>query len=145
MKKVIALTICLFAFIGLTKADDDKPITVEQLPQKAQAFIQQYFKGKEISLAKLEKDMWNKKYEVVFVNGDKLEFDKNGEWEEVGCKFSEVPGGIVPKQIRDDVAKKYPDAKILGIERDSRGYDIQLNNRLELQYDTSFQLVDIDD
>lgn len=34
MKKLMTLAVCLFAFIGLTKADDDKPITVEQLPQK---------------------------------------------------------------------------------------------------------------
>ena len=52
---------------GLAKADDDRAITVDQLPQKAQEFIQKYFPKNEISLAKMEKDFWEKKYEVVVI------------------------------------------------------------------------------
>ena len=127
MKKLMTLAICLFAFIGITRADDDKPVTVDQLPQKAQTFIKQYFADKQVSLAKQERDFFDKSYEVMFVNGEKVEFDKNGEWKDVDCKFSEVP------------------ADIIQIDRDSRGYEVQLNNRLELSYNTSFQLTDIDD
>lgn len=145
MKKIITLFVCLIAFVGFSKADDDQPITVNQLPQKAQAFINQYFAKKEISLAKVEKDFWDKKYEVVFVNGDKLEFDKNGNWEEVNCNFSEVPADIIPKPIKENIAKMYPKAKVLKIDRDSRGYEVKLNNRIELEYNTEFQLIDIED
>ena len=67
MKQIILLFACLFALQGLAKADDDRAITVDQLPQKAQEFIQKYFPKNEISLAKMEKDFWEKKYEVVFV------------------------------------------------------------------------------
>ena len=133
MKKLMTLAICLFAFIGITRADDDKPVTVDQLPQKAQTFIKQYFADKQVSLAKQERDFFDKSYEVMFVNGEKVEFDKNGEWKDVDCKFSEVPADIIPQAIRTH------------IDRDSRGYEVQLNNRLELSYNTSFQLTDIDD
>ena len=85
MKKLMTLAVCLFAFIGLTKADDDKPITVEQLPQKAQQFIKQYFADKTVTLAKMERDFMDKSYEVLFSNGEKVEFDKNGEWKDVDC------------------------------------------------------------
>ena len=88
MKKLMTLAICLFAFIGITRADDDKPVTVDQLPQKAQTFIKQYFADKQVSLAKQERDFFDKSYEVMFVNGEKVEFDKNGEWKDVDCKFS---------------------------------------------------------
>ena len=83
MKQIILLFACLFALQGLAKADDDRAITVDQLPQKAQEFIQKYFPKNEISLAKMEKDFWEKKYEVVFVNGEKAEFLKDGSWEKV--------------------------------------------------------------
>ena len=145
MKKLMTLAICLFAFIGITRADDDKPVTVDQLPQKAQAFIKQYFADKQVSLAKQERDFFDKSYEVMFVNGEKVEFDKNGEWKDVDCKFSEVPADIIPQAIKDHIASLYPGAKVLQIDRDSRGYEVQLNNRLELSYNTSFQLTDIDD
>ena len=74
MKQIILLFACLFALQGLAKADDDRAITVDQLPQKAQEFIPKYFPKNEISLAKMEKDFWEKKCEVVFVNGEKAEF-----------------------------------------------------------------------
>ena len=56
----------------------------------------------------MEKDFWEKKYEVVFVNGEKAEFLKDGSWEKVDCKYSTVPTGIVPQAIKDYVSKHYP-------------------------------------
>ena len=199
MKQIILLFACLFALQGLAKADDDRAITVDQLPQKAQEFIQKYFPKNEISLAKMEKDFWEKKYEVVFVNGEKAEFLKDGSWEKVDqlpqkaqefiqkyfpkneislakmekdfwekkyevvfvngekaeflkdgswekvdCKYSTVPTGIVPQAIKDYVSKHYPEAKILKIERDSKTYEVKLNNQLELEFNKAFQLIDID-
>lgn len=145
MKQLITLTICLFTFIGITKADNDKPISVNELPQKAQQFIKQNFAGSEISFAKLEKDLLDKKYEVIFVNGNKIEFDKNGNWKEVDCKHTAVPAAIIPEQIKTVIAKQYPQAKVLKIDKDSRGYEVKLNNKLELKFNSTFQLVDIDD
>lgn len=144
MKRFIALTICLFALLNVTKADDDKPITVNELPKKAQEFIKQFFPKNEVSYAKMEKDLWDKKYDVVFVNGEKVEFNKNGEWEEVDCKFSAVPEPIIPESIRTTLAKQYPQSKILKIDRDNKGYEVKLNNKLEIKFNTRFQIVEID-
>lgn len=145
MKQMITLTCCLLAFFSWAKADNDLPVTVNELPQKAQEFIKQYFPKQEVSFAKVEKDFWEKKYEIVFVSGEKIEFDKNGSWEEVKCKFSVVPNGIVPEKIREQLSKRFPDAKVLKIERDSKGYEVELDNKLEVKYNNSFQLTDIDD
>lgn len=144
MKQLMTLTVCLFALIGIAKADNDNPIQVNELPQKAQEFIKQNFPKNEVSYAKVEKEFMDKKFEVVFVNGDKVEFDKNGAWKEVDCKFSVVPDNIIPKQIKAHLNKQYPEAKILKIERDSKGYEVKLNNRLELKYTPTFQLREID-
>lgn len=144
MKHIITLSICLFTLIGMAKADNDKPITVNELPKKSQEFIKQYFPKNEVSYAKLEKEMINKSYEVVFVNGEKIEFDKNGDWKEVDCKFSAVPGAIIPQAIKDQLAKQYPQAKVLKIDRDAKGYEIKLDNKLELKYTKDFKLIDID-
>lgn len=144
MKHLIVLFVCLFALQGITKADDDKPISVNELPKKTQEFIQTHFAGEEISLAKMEKDFWDKSYEVIFVNGQKAEFDKNGEWEKIDCKFSAVPSSIVPKAIREYITKHYPTTQILKLEREHKGYEVKLNNKMELKFNSSFQLTDID-
>lgn len=144
MKQLITLTICLFAFFGVSQADEDKPIQVNQLPKKAQEFIKQHFAKHSISYAKMEKDFWEKNYDVVFVNGDKIEFDKNGNWENIDCKFSEVPTTIIPQQIIDHLSKHYPQAKVIQIEKNSRGYEVELNNKIEIKFNLNFQVAEID-
>ncbi len=145
MKQLITLTICLFIFSGIIKADNDKPVTIDELPQKAQEFLKQHFSKNTISYAQVEKELWDKKYDVVFTNGEKIEFDKNGEWKEIDCKFSAVPDILVPQQIQDHIKKQFPQNKIIQIEKDSKGYEIKLNNKLELKYTQTFQLKEIDD
>lgn len=74
MKQIILLFACLFALQGLAKADDDRAITVDQLPQKAQEFIQKYFPKNEISLAKMEKDFWERNMKLYLSTEKKLNF-----------------------------------------------------------------------
>ena len=89
MKKLMILTTILMALgISTACADNDKPIAVTQLPQKAQLFIKTHFPKEKVALAKLERDFLETRYEVVFTNGSKVEFLKDGEWKEVECKYS---------------------------------------------------------
>lgn len=145
MKKIILFVVCVFAMSTVTMADNDKPIQVNQLPAKAQTFINTYFKGSKVALAKQETELFSKSYDVVFVNGEKLEFDKAGEWTEVQCRMSEVPAAIVPEAIRNYVKTNYPDSKILQIERDRNEYEVKLSNRWEITFDSQMRVIDIDD
>lgn len=120
-------------------AGNDRPIAVGELPATAQQFIKAHFAGVEVSLSKVDEELFDKDYKVVFVNGAKVEFTKNGE-----CKYGEVPAAIVPQQIRDYVAKNYPDRKITAIDRDRRDYEVELDNGLDLKFDLKFRLIDID-
>ena len=85
------------------------------------------------------------RYEVVFTNGSKVEFLKDGEWKEVECKYSTVPTAIIPAQIASYVSQNYPDTQIVQIDRDKRDYEVKLTNRLELTFDLNFNLIGIDD
>ncbi len=144
MKLIILLLAGLFTLQGTAKADEDRAISVEQLPSKAQQFIKQYFPKNEIALAKVEKDFWDRKYEVVFVNGEKAEFSKNGTWEKIDCKYSAVPEALIPSAILEYIRKHYDNVKVLKIEKDSKTWEIRLNNRVELEFNHAFQLIDID-
>lgn len=145
MKKWILLLLCCFSLNTLVWADDEKPIQVGQLPTKAQTFISTYFKGHKIALAKVESDLFSKSYDVIFTDGDKLEFDKRGDWVEISCKKEGVPVQAVPEAIRLYVQSNYENTKILKIERSSKEYEVELSNRLELTFDKEFHLIDIDD
>lgn len=145
MKKLVIMLVCMFAVHTMVMADNDKPIEVSQLPAKAQTFIKTNFKDHKVAMAKLESGMFYKSYDVVFTNGEKVEFDKSGEWKEVRCRQSGVPAQIVPEAIRNYVKTNYPDARILQIEYDDNEYEIKLSNRWEITFDSKMRVIDIDD
>ncbi len=144
MKRTIFL-LAIFASISTTVfADNDKPITIDQLPASAKQFINNYFSNSKVSFAKMETDLFDKSYEVIFTDGNKVEFNKNGEWTDVDCKFTQVPEGIVPQKIKDYIVTNYKDTKIVEIDHDRKDYEIKLSNGLELKFDLKFNLIGID-
>lgn len=146
MKKLMIIAaVLLFVASAPACADNDKPIAVTELPQIAQQFIKNHFPKEKVAYAKIERDFLEVQYEVVFTNSSKLEFNKNGEWKEVNCKYSTVPKAIVPAQIVNYISQNYPDANVVKLERNSREYEAKLSNGLELTFDTNFKLIDIDD
>ena len=145
MKKIMSVLAVLFLALNVACANEDRPIQVEQLPAAAQKFIKAHFPDSKISYAKIDDKLVYKEYEVMFADGVKIEFNGDGEWKDVDCKFGAVPAAIIPKKIANYVAKNYPDAKIIKIDRDRRDYEVSLSNRLELTFDMKFNLVEIDD
>lgn len=144
MKKLVFLFVCLFTLHSAAQASNDKPIQVNQMPQPAQQFINQYFVNNKIAIAKMETGFLDKSYEVIFTDGNKLEFDKKGNWKEVNCKYSFVPLRIIPTAILKYVTTNYPNVKVLKIERDTKEYEVKLSNQWELKFDRKFNLIDID-
>ena len=143
MKKIVFFLICLFT-LQVVKADNDKPIVFEKLPQAAQAFVKKHFAGQNVAFSKVDREIFDTTYDVIFVNGDKIEFDKNGNWKEMSCKRSSVPAEAVPAQIANYVKTNYPDAKIIRIEKDRYEYEVKLSNFWELKFDLQFNLIDMD-
>lgn len=134
----------LFGALTTVLADDDKPVTIDQLPTKAKSFITEYFSNEKVALAKEEKDFWNSTFEVIFVNGNKLEFDNKGNWTEVNCKYSSVPEKIVPSAIMSYIKKNYPDCKVLTIEIEKNRTEVKLSNRVEVTFNKNNEVIDID-
>lgn len=144
MKKPALLFAIAFAFQTAVFADNDKPITISQLPQPAQQFINKHFNGKSVAIAKIESGIIERSYDVIFTNGDKLEFDRKGNWTDIDCKYSEVPAAAVPAQITDYVKKNHAGVKIIKIEREKNRHDVDLSNGWELTFDKKFNVIDID-
>lgn len=140
---VVAL-ICLVTFQVNVMAGNDKPIDVTQLPTTAQQTIKKYFGSKKVAFAKQESGLFEKTYDVVFSNGEKVEFDRKGNWTEIDCKASSVPAGLIPSKISQYVKSTYPGTKIIQIEKDDSQYEVKLSNRLEITFNKKFQVVDID-
>ena len=138
MKKFFVL---LFGLMTLNAfAFNDRPVTFQQLPQKAQQFINTHFKGVEFLSATVDDD-----YEVYLANGTKVEFTLQGEWKEVKCPGSAVPTAIVPAAITKYVKAQFPNSTIVKIDKKYGGYDVELNNDMELKFDKNGKFLSYDD
>ncbi|WP_455497772.1 PepSY-like domain-containing protein [Coprobacter sp.] len=145
MKKLLVLFVCLFTLSAVTYAKDDRPVNVNQLPVKSQQFIKKFFPNVKIALAKEDKGWFDQEYEVIFVNGNKVEFRKNGDMKKVDCKYGVVPAGIVPVQIAKYVKENHPDMPVIKFEQDAKEYEVKLKGGIELTFDLQFRLTDYDD
>ena len=112
MRQVIVKSLLLLSVI-LTAAScdkDEKEIGYDALPQKAQQFIAQYFPMAECTRIVRDKDDGTTEYEAWLSDGTELDFDKQGDWTSVDCKFSALPEGILPEAIATDIATRYPES-----------------------------------
>ena len=144
MKKSIFFVLALVMSICLPltlMADNDQVITFDRLPATAQAMLKQNFSDKVPLVITADWD----DYKVMYTSGDKVEFDKKGEWRDIECKTSQVPANLIPAQIAANVNATFPGTSITEIDRDRRGYSVKLSNGLELEYNRNFQVIELDD
>ncbi len=137
---VLSMAVCTSAF-----ASDERPITVSELPASARQFIQTHFGSAQVSYATVDGKLFDKEYKVVFADGRKVEFAKNGEWKEVEAGRADFPMSVLPQAIRSYLHEHYPDAAVEQIDRDRYGYEVKLRNGLELEFDKNGRLYKIDD
>lgn len=146
MKKMILSFVLITAALTTTTTAmaDDRPVTLAQLPEKAQKFIKQHFPKSTLSYAKQDTDMFDGEYEVGFNDGVKVEFSKNGDWKNVECKMSEVPSAVVPQRMKEYVTKNHANTKIIKIEYEPREYEIKLSDGQELKFNAKGDFVRYD-
>lgn len=142
MKKIAFILMTLVMTMSISvMADNDRVINFNQLPAQSQTMLKKHFAGKTPMIITADWD----DYKVVYNTGEKVEFRKNGEWKELSSPGKGVPAALIPAQIKANVKSSFPGAVIIKIDRDREGYDVKLNNGMELEFNKRFQLVDMDD
>ena len=139
--KAILLLVAVLATSFNARADHDQVISFKEMPEAAQALLKQYFANKVPLVATVDWD----DYTIVYDSGEKVEFDKQGNWKEINCRTSCVPTELIPEAIKSHIQTTFPGSAIIKLDRNRRGYEVKLNNGLEVEYDPTFQIIDIDD
>ena len=143
--RILMIAICCMVSCNMVaNAGNDKPISVNALPAKAQTLLSQHFNGQKVMLATIESGVVSRSYDVVLQNGTKLEFDKKGNLTEVDCKQATVPTQLIPQAIRNYLKENYPAQAVKKIEMNKNEYEVELANGLDLTFNKHFQLIDID-
>ena len=83
-------------------------------------------------------------YDVYLNDGTQLDFDANNQWETIESRGKGVPAVFIPKAIATYVKSNYQ-LPIVKIHKEHFGYEIELNNGMELSFDRSGQFMGMDD
>lgn len=143
--RILMIAICCMVSCNMVaNAGNDKPISVNALPAKAQTLLSQHFNGQKVMLATIESGVVSRSYDVVLQNGTKLEFDKKGNLTEIDCKQATEPAKLIPQAIRNYLKENYPAQAVKKIEMNKNEYEVELANGLDLTFNKHFQLIDID-
>ncbi len=109
-------------------------------------FVDNYFP--QVSIRKVKRE--GNKYEVELTDNTEIDFNLSFEWKKIDCDesnvYGSVPTELVPVQITDYVTANFPGKHIDSIEKKNNGYwEIELNNGLEVTFDSNFNFIGIDD
>lgn len=143
MKKILTISAALFLFAAIAVADD-RPVTMDQLPEAARTFIDANFAGEKILYASKEDNLILPDYKVALSNGSFLEFYNNGSLKSVESKYG-ISTDLIPVQIVEFAKVRYPDASFLEYEVTRHHYEVKLSNHLELKFNKNYNLMQIDD
>ncbi|MBQ9556400.1 MAG: PepSY-like domain-containing protein [Muribaculaceae bacterium] len=140
IKFLLLMAMVMTMSLTMSADDDDRVITYDQMPQAAQTFLKQHFAKKVPLVVTADWDDYTIRYE----SGEKVEFDKKGNWKDIECYSTKVPAAVVPEQINAYLNQNYPGKSVIKLERHRSVYEVKLNNGMEIEFNRNFQVIDVD-
>lgn len=128
----------------------DQHIAPANLSDNIKIFILSYFPGTAVVRAERE---WNGNVEVELSNGVGLIFGANGiflgiaedEVENEDINDEDIPISQLPQAVRDYISQNYPNNSIIEAEREDDGFEVTLNNGVELRFDEEGNFISAED
>lgn len=145
-KKILFAVVAVLTLSTCAQAKDTYAHDASVLPKAAQTTLANNFKAK-VSVVKIEKDFGRvSEYEVILMDGTEVSFDRDGNWENVEVnKDKSVPAAFVPKAISAFVKKNQPGQRIVGIDKERKGFDVELSNGVDIKFDKQGNFLRYDD
>ena len=141
MKRVFMM-LCTTLFVALSVSAAE--LTLQNLPQKAQNFIHEYFAKDQIRKIHQHHHRHGDTYNVLFTDGSKIKFDATGQWIKIKLRNDTIPVEIIPEYITTYVWENYPDVMIMSIEIEGEGQEVELSDGTELTFNPKKGVVKID-
>ena len=144
MKRLFYFMLMAIAVVATASARDTYSRTPAVLPAAAQTALKNFKAG--VSIVKIDTNGGIvRDYEVIMTDGSEIEFDASGNWTavEVG-RGKAVPAAFVPAAIQNYVKANHAKARVIGIEKDRRGYDVDLSTGVDIKFDTAGNFIRVD-
>lgn len=145
METLLRLSTLLFILISVSAFGQERKITLNELPATAQSFISKNFPNQAPSYVEEDKGIMDTDYKVLLTGGIEIEFDGNGDWEEIDGNKNAIPNTVLPKKIIAYIASGFKGQGIEKVEKERWGYQVELLNDIELEFDNDGTFLRIDD
>ena len=136
MKKIIALLAVALVASMVWAEDLEKKVSLQELPEKAQEFLNTYFEGVKVKKVIKTTDAYTfvEEFDVYLSNKTQIEFDMVGAWNEITLKNKkvEMPRFIYPNRVVDTIDNQYADKKIVKVSNDGMEYEIKFKDGSEV-------------
>lgn len=143
---VAAVALVAAAAVVAGNVESRRPIGTGSLPQAARTFLGSYYPDESPALCVREFEDLRLRYEVVFIDGTKVKFFRDGALEEVKSRTRPVPAALIPESVAEYVGRNFPGSMIIEVEMSGRETEVKLDNRVELTFDSKTgALLDFDD
>ncbi len=144
MKKLLCSVLAVLLSI-VTVSAEERVIDQSALPKQAQAFIAANYPQEKVSIATMERGVFDKDYKVILSSGVKIEFDGSGSWIEIESKGnSEVSTSLLPTNVAKYIKTRFPDSRVQKVEKDKKFIEVELDNKLDLKFNSKGDLVELD-
>jgi len=127
-------------------------VNESKLPKQAAQFLSEHYS--DVSITQIMDTITQMGYTAILENGTEIDFDENGEWEEINFKKTEVPASILqslPQNMSSYIKENYPEASIRKITKKNFGrnkliYRVAFNkpNKIELCFTKDGDLISND-
>lgn len=144
MKKTL-LAALLVLTTCFTACANEKVITYPEMPLQAQRLIEAHFSKADVLLVMMDRELMRTEYEVRLNDGTKVEFDGDGELTKIDCGAKAVPEALIPEVVHSYVAASFPNTFVTEWGKDDRGWKAELSNGLDLEFNSKYEFLHIDD
>lgn len=138
------ITLCVvIVAITFTNCSKEELKPGENLPNEVKVYITTHFPDQFINEAKINENDSIKTYEIRLDNLTDLEFNYKFEIMDIDGK-TKIPNSVISEKISIYVSLNYPNNFITGWEMDEGKQEVELNNGIDLEFDSNNEFLQID-
>ncbi len=132
----------IIAFGNVAQAQSRRDV-----PQKIVSYVAKHFPNNPIIEFEKDSDDGRVKYEVELRDGTELEFNNRMKVIKIDSDSDSkpLPVSVIPAPVIRYVKYNFPGSYVVKWEKESYGYEVELNNDLELKINNRGRLIEVDD
>lgn len=142
MKKLVYVLLLMSTWF-IPACESQKVLAENDIPSAITTYVNTHFPSAKILQAVKDKEGLSKSYDVILEGNITLEFNKKHEVTSIESR-SALPDSVIPEKILTYVKANYPASSILQWELDDNRQKVELDNKLELEFNKAGDFLRID-